>query len=326
MTTTTRTTLVLGITGGYGNLIARELSERGHTLRALVRDEARGTRATADFPAFVELIEGDVMDAEALARAAAGVDVIVHAVNPPYDRWHELLLPVTQAIADAAAATGATILFPGNVYAYAPGLDISEDTPVNPPTDKGELRVEAERILGEATQAGARLILLRGGDFFGTESTSSWMTEIMGKAVRSGGAISMPLDDDIRHAFCYLPDFVRTHVDLMELGDALPADARFHFAGHVVTGTELTAAIRRVLGDPSRTSRRIPWLAIRMLGWVQPVMRELHKMRYLWQQEVVMVEDRLRDALGHVPHTPLDEALAHQAARLRGEDAAQAAA
>ncbi len=32
-------------------------------------------------------------------------------------------------------------------------------------------------------------------------------------------------------------------------------------------------------------------------------------MRYLWQQPVQLDNSRLIDALGHEPHTPLDEAV-----------------
>jgi nucleoside-diphosphate-sugar epimerase len=289
--------------------VAEELARQGWALRALVRDAARGAEAARARGLDVELVEGDVLDAEALRRAARGAEVVVHGVNPTYDRWEELVLPMADAIADVAAQTGATLLFPGNVYNFAPGVGIDEDTPAAPPTRKGELRVEVEARLADAATRGARVIILRGGDFFGEGHSSSWMTEILGAAA-SGGAISMPLDDEVRHAFCYLPDFVRAHVALLERGD-LPAYAVFHFAGHVLTGKELQASVRDAVSDPGRKVRRIPWWGVRAAGWFKPVMGEIYAMRYLWQQEVVLDQSRLEAALGQVPHTPLVEALRH---------------
>lgn len=307
-TTPGPTALILGITGGYGNALAVALAQRGWNLRALVRDRSRAEQACKSIGAPVELVVGDIYDAEALRRAAAQATVIVHGVNVPYDQWPKHVVPMARIVADLAVELGATILFPGNVYNYAPSAGIDECTPAAPVSAKGALRVEIEEILSEATDRGARLILLRGGDFFGVGHSSSWMSHVLDKAV-TGGPITMPLEDDVRHAWCYLPDFADAHVELLERAHSLPADARFHFEGHVTTGLEMTRAIRRVLGDPKRKVKGMPWPILWLVGVGQPIVRELWKMRYLWKHEVLLDESKVRETLGTVPHTPLEEAL-----------------
>lgn len=60
---------VTGVTGTVGGHVLRYLTGKGHEVRALVRDRAR-----ADFPAEVEVVEGDLTDPDDLRRALDGVD------------------------------------------------------------------------------------------------------------------------------------------------------------------------------------------------------------------------------------------------------------
>ncbi len=300
--------LVLGITGGYGRAVAGELLRRGWTVRALVRDVERARIVVDSLAGPVELVEGDVLDRDALRAVARGVSAVVHGVNAPYTSWDPMILRFAEAVADVAAEVRATVLFPGNVYALEPGLELDELAPEAPRTRKGALRVEVEAILGRACERGARLITLRGGDFFGLGTASSWMSFLAGKAA-AGGAFSLPSEPGVRHAWAYLPDFARAHVDLLEARDRLPGCATLHFRGHVVTGDELVEAAREALGRPDLKARRLPWTLLRLLGLVVPMLRELAKMRYLWDEELTMSGSLLERTLGVVHETPLVEAM-----------------
>jgi uncharacterized protein YbjT (DUF2867 family) len=64
--------LVTGATGHVGSPLARQLHERGHSVRALVRDPFRA----ASLPAGIELAVGDLDDPDSVSKAAAGVQAI----------------------------------------------------------------------------------------------------------------------------------------------------------------------------------------------------------------------------------------------------------
>ncbi|AXG81830.1 SDR family oxidoreductase [Streptomyces paludis] len=68
------TVLVVGATGGIGRLVVAEAIARGHTVRALVRDRAKGARL---LPADTGLVVGDVTRPETLPAAVAGADAVV---------------------------------------------------------------------------------------------------------------------------------------------------------------------------------------------------------------------------------------------------------
>ena len=92
--------------------------------------------------------------------------MIVHAVNPPgYRRWGELVLPMLDNTLAAASAQGATVVLPGTVYNFGPSAFpvLHEDSPQQPKTRKGAIRVELERRLASATTQGCRVIIVQIG-------------------------------------------------------------------------------------------------------------------------------------------------------------------
>lgn len=67
--------LITGATGHIGNVLARELLARGHTLRALVLP-GEDYSSLDGLP--VEMVEGDVLKPETLGCAFCGVDTVFH--------------------------------------------------------------------------------------------------------------------------------------------------------------------------------------------------------------------------------------------------------
>ena len=70
--------LVTGATGAVGGRLARELAERGHEVRCLVRD--RGRARDLEEAGF-DLHEGDVLDADTLKGAGRDVDIAYYLIH-----------------------------------------------------------------------------------------------------------------------------------------------------------------------------------------------------------------------------------------------------
>jgi putative NADH-flavin reductase len=79
--------LIVGATGGLGRVAVEEALERGHAVRALVRDAAR-----ADLPEAVRKVTGDVLDPGTLEAALAGCDAVISALGTPSPRKASSLL------------------------------------------------------------------------------------------------------------------------------------------------------------------------------------------------------------------------------------------
>ena len=305
------TALVLGATGGIGGEMVRQLLAAGWQVRALARGELRSPRNDG-----VIWLRGDAMVAADVVAASKGCAVIVHAVNPPgYRDWDKLVLPMLDNSIAAARLEHATIVLPGTIYNY--GSDafpvLLEDAAQQPSTRKGAIRVELEARLQRASAQGARVLIVRAGDFFGPQASNSWFAQGLVKPGQPVRTVQYPGRPGIGHQWSYLPDVARAMVELLAIRAGLPAFARFHLAGHWDhDGRQMTAAIARVVQQATGRAPRIkpfPWWLMNLAAPFVATLRELREMRYLWQTPVRMDNAKLLAVLGHEPHTPLDEAV-----------------
>ncbi len=316
--TPTQTALVLGATGGIGGEVARLLLARGWIVHALHRNP--DNLSASQKPPGLIWHQGDAMSASDVAAAANGASVIVHAVNPPgYRKWSELVLPMLDNTIAAAIANAARIVLPGTVYNFGPDAlpDLHEISPQHPVTEKGKIRVEMERRLRAASSAGAKVLIVRAGDFFGPKaSNNNWFSQMVkpGKPVT---AIAYPGQPGIGHQWAYLPDVAETMVRLIETSGILDPFAVFHMEGHWdADGTQMIDAIRRAAGNPGLKVSKTPWGLMRLLSPFVELFREVGEMRYLWQMPVYMNNAHLRTVLGAEPHTSLDAAVRNTLAGL----------
>lgn len=304
--------LIIGASGNFGGAVARELLGRGHQVTALVRPAGRDLASRDGALGSLQRAEGDVLDATAVARAARGQDVIVHAFNAPYTQWDRVAEPALQNVLAAAQAEGATVLFPGNVYGLGKDFDapLGEESPREAPTRLGELRNRLERVLQEAaSERGVRSIVLRAGDYFGPGASNTWFDQWVRRAPK-GGPLIDPGESGVPHAWAYLPDLAHAAVDLLEQREGLQRYEEVNFAGHTLTSIELLAGLREALGDAQRPIKSFPWWALKLVSPFWPMGRELLRMRYLWQQPVLLDDGKLQRLLGpDLQTTPLVAAL-----------------
>ena len=308
----TNTALVLGATGGIGGEVARQLKDSGWNIRALQR---RGGQAIEKRDG-ITWLRGDALNAQDVMRAAEGCSVIVHAVNPPgYRRWSELVLPMLDNSIAAATTLRATLVLPGTVYNFGPDAlpVLTEDSPQHPVTRKGAIRVEMERRLRAASNNGARVLIVRAGDFFGPKAANNWFSQGLIKPGKSISTVSNPGRKGVGHQWSYLPDVARTMVELLARRDSLEAFAAFHMAGHWdADGSQMSESIQRVVARRSGQAPRIsafPWWLLSLASPFVATFREMREMRYLWREPIRMDNSRLVAVLGKEPHTPLDEAV-----------------
>jgi dihydroflavonol-4-reductase len=136
------TIFVTGATGQTGGNVCEQLIERGDNIRALVRNP---DEATALAGIGVELIKGDISDAEDVLRAARGAEAAIHCAallggaSQDIDDFKAVNMTGTTNVLDAGKALGMRRVV---ALSTATFIDLTtdrdfEDAPVldNPPDD-----------------------------------------------------------------------------------------------------------------------------------------------------------------------------------------------
>jgi nucleoside-diphosphate-sugar epimerase len=294
--------LVLGAAGRLGFTAAESFRDAGWDVRGLVRPG----RAKA-VPRGVEPVEAVTRD-EAVA-AGRGCEVVLNAFNPVITEWQKNATALAYAAIATAEGNGATLLFPGSVWNFGRDLPavLNESTPMNATSRKGRMRIEIEQRIREACDRGMRAIVLRAGDYFGS-GKGSWFDLVICKEI-ARQRLTYPGPLDVVHAWAYLPDFAQTMVRLAEQHASFGPFESFGFAGHAVTGHQLIAAIEGVT-KAKFNIRPMSWWMIKTIGQLLAIGRELAELEYLWRVPQSISGEKLKAAIGDVPHTPLPEAVA----------------
>jgi nucleoside-diphosphate-sugar epimerase len=303
------TVLVLGANGRFGAAAVQAFADAGWRVLAQVR------RSPAPpLPQGAMALATPLADTAALAAQARDASVVVYAVNPPYTRWDDTLMPLFRHGLAVAQRLGAHFMLPGNAYNFGEAMPslLVEDTPQRPSTDKGRQRVAMEAELGDRAAQGLDSTVIRAGDFFGA-GRGSWLDLVIAKDIARGRLV-YPGPQDVPHAWAYLPDLARAFVAVAGAPRQSGAQ-RLHFAGHTLTGHALLTALEAAAGGlglrPQGGFRHggVPWGLVRAAGWVHPMSREIARMSYLWRVPHALDGRALQRAVGPLPSTPIVAAL-----------------
>lgn len=159
--------LVTGGGGFLGATVVRRLLARGHEVRVLARGQYPDLAKAG-----AECLRGDVADAAAVRRAAAGVDVVFHAAAKVglwgrYEDYHAANVTGTKNVAAACEDGGARLVFTGSPSVVFDGRDCAgadEAAPYPKRFDGHYSRTKAlaeELVLSAASAGRLRAVSLR---------------------------------------------------------------------------------------------------------------------------------------------------------------------
>src|SRR5579863_6299148 len=158
---------ILGAGGAIGNELAQVLAARNQPFRLVGRDP----KAT---PGATETLAADLTDKDQTVRAVAGSSVVHLLVGLKYDHklWQEVWPRVMNNTIEACKRVGAKLLFFDNVYMYGKvSGPMTEDTPFNPCSKKGEIRAKiATTLINEWKTGAVTGMIARAADFLGPDT------------------------------------------------------------------------------------------------------------------------------------------------------------
>jgi nucleoside-diphosphate-sugar epimerase len=292
-------------TGQVGSALIAHLASLGVAVRAVSRARPPALPPGTDWRA------ADVADPEAATDAAKGASVVYQCINAPYNQWPELFPPLQRGVMAAAERTGALMVVLENLYGYGPtgGKPMTEDLPLAATTVKGRTRAAMTAELLAAADAGrVRVAIGRASDFFGAGVTqgSTLGERVFGNAL-AGRRADFIGNPDLPHTYSYVPDIA---AGLAALGTGARAvGGVWHLPGpQTVTTRAFLDLVAGEVGHPVGI-RPLSNLALRALGLVNPMLRELPEMSYQFDQPFILDTSKYETAFG-TAGTPLAHAVA----------------
>lgn len=246
--------LVTGATGFTGGHLATALARRGYRVKALVREKSLARFRESDAArAGTAASVGDLTDREAVARAAAGADVVYHIAatyreaGQPDSAYTAINVEGTRNVllgANAAGARRVVHCSTGGVHGHIEHPPANEDAPLAPGDVYQETKLAAETLAREFGQReGIDVVIARPIGIYGPGDTRFLR---MFRGIARGRFPILGRGDAFYH-LTYIDDLVE---GFRLCGEAPAAAGRTYvLAGpRYTTLKELTVLIARELG------------------------------------------------------------------------------
>ena len=303
---------ILGAGGTIANNLTTELLKRSEDVRLV-------SRSAKPFQGVTDLVAADLLNKQAVSDAVQGSDIVYLTVGLTYKTkiWQKEWPVLMQNTIDACKRHDAKLIFFDNVYAYGKVDGImTEATPYNPCSKKGEVRAKIATQLIDETKAGnLNAIIARAADFYGPATPLSILTAMVFDNLAKGKTTQYLIRDDVSHSFTYTPDMGKALADLA--AEAIAWNQIWHLptANPAPTGRELIEMAAAEYGVKpkmmilSKTMNRI-------LGIFIPVLREMQEMLYQYEVDYDFNSTKFENHFGWKP-TPYTEGVKQTAAFYR---------
>jgi 2-alkyl-3-oxoalkanoate reductase len=202
---------VVGATGVLGRQVIPRLQERGHTVRAVVRQTAQAEMLRR---LGVEAFLGDILDGDSLRAPMAGCDAVLHLATAiprrgeprDFTRTDRIRREGTRNLLDAAREGGVRRYIQQSiVFVYGDrGTELADEcTPVQP--ESRPSATDMERMVQESS---LDWCILRGGLFYGPLSglEAGWRQDLQ------SGTLRLPGDGNVRLSLVHEADMARVVV------------------------------------------------------------------------------------------------------------------
>jgi nucleoside-diphosphate-sugar epimerase len=267
---------ILGANGVIGRELSRALSTRSDRVRQVSRNPRR---VNADD----EVMVADLLDERATAAAVAGSEVAYLVAGLKYDArvWEQQWLRIMENVIDACARHDVKLVFFDNVYAYG-RVDgaMTEATPFNPISRKGEVRARTATMLLDAMGAGeVQAMIVRAADFYGPGAVQSFPHATVFTRLQQGKGPQWLGNPSAAHSFTYTPDAGRGVAELAARPTAWGSTWHLPTCSDPMTGESFARLACELAGRPYSLQVAPAWL-LRLLALFNPVLRENGEMMY----------------------------------------------
>lgn len=289
---------ILGSGGAIGKELARELTKYTDTIRLVSRHPSKVNPTDQLFPA-------DITDKEQLDKAVEGSEVVYLIVGFEYNIkvWRQNWPSLMRNVIESCKRHRARLVFFDNVYMYDRDslFPMTEDTPVNPSSKKGEIRAEIAGMLTKEFGKGELTALIaRSADFLSLKN--SVVVELVFKNLMKGKKANWLATANKIHNFTFFADAAKATALLGNTPDAFNQVWHLPSIHEKLTGKQWIELVAKELGIQPRLQVMPVWL-MGLLGLFVPIMRELKEMVYQQDRDYFFDSSKFEKQFNYQPVT-----------------------
>jgi len=295
---------ILGSGGIIATELAKNLPQYTNEIRLVSRNPVKVNESD-------EIVAADLTDPEQVRRAVDGSEVVYITVGFPYSAkvWKETWPAFIKSVIEACEEFGAKLVFFDNIYMYdSDSLDgMTEETPIQPPSKKGKVRAEiAEMIMGRVRVGKLQALIARCADYYGPGiDRNSILNETVVKPLANGKRANWLGSATCKHSFTYTPDAGKATAMLGNRETAYGEVWHLPTAKNPPTGRQWVEMVAERLGVEPKLQVAPKWL-VGIIGWFNPMMKELHEMVYQYDRPYEFNSDKFEKEFDFKPHGYLD--------------------
>jgi nucleoside-diphosphate-sugar epimerase len=286
---------------GAGGAVANQLVPILLSNREKVRLVSRSGKPVPG----VESVAADATSYEQTLQAIKGSSVVYLLLGLPYDiRIWRVQWPVIMTnVINACKETGARLLFFDNVYMYGKVNGwMTEETPFNPCSKKGEVRAAIASQLLQETKAGhLQALIARCADFYGPIGFKTSVPNLLViQNLLKGKKAQWLANADQPHSITYVPDAAKALYLLANKPDAFAQTWHLPTASELITGRQFVQQAAAAMQKPDGVSV-IPGWMLSLAGLFNRPMKELKEMNYQNEHPYLFSSEKFNKAFGFTP-------------------------
>jgi nucleoside-diphosphate-sugar epimerase len=197
---------------------------------------------------------------------------------------------------------GCRLVFLDNVYAHG-RVDgpMTEQTPFNPCSRKGEVRARVATMLLDAMRRGElQAMIVRSADFYGPGAQQSFPHATVFSRLAAGKTPQWVGNASALHSFTYTPDVGHALARLGRTPTAWGQTWHVPTSSEPMTGDRFVRLACELAGRPYALQAAPRWM-LRLLGLFVPVLRENEEMMYQFEHDYRFDSSRTESAFGLGP-------------------------
>ena len=272
---------------GAGGAIATELAKELPKYTDAIRLVSRNPQAINDTD---QTLSADLLSPMEVLKAVEGSEVVYVTIGFPYQlkTWQENWPKFIRSVIDACAQEKSKLVFFDNIYMYDMAYlsDLTEETPFNPPSKKGQIRARIAEMIIQAYESGnINGLIARCADFYGPGiRQTSMLTETVFKPFNQGKKATWMGSVDYRHSFTYTPDAGKATALLGNTPEAYNQTWHLPTSAESFTGKDFMAVIAEEMGAKDKYMT-VPKFLTQVMGLFNPIMREMPEMMYQYTND-----------------------------------------